>query len=865
MNRLAVLIWCAACSLAAQTYLLTTIAGGSGGIGDGGPATEARFETITAVAADTAGDIFIADGARIRVLTPDGTIRTLAGRGISGADGDLGPALAATTTPNDVAVDGAANVYIAESRAPRVRKIAPDGTISTVAGTGVAGFSGDGGPAAEAQLSGAAAVAADSSGNLYISDPANHRVRKVSPDGTITTAVLFTGLRNTPGDLAIDAAGQLYVAFRNRAEVVKIDPLGALWVVVAPGQPFSPSGEIDGLALDASGNLYVAGILSQGIVRLDPQGNFSVVGRTPVPVSVAADGRGGIYVASRIFPPRLWYVAPGASDRIVAGAGVGDGHPANLAYLRAMDLTVDRAGDIYVSDTDNQRIRRIDRAGSIHTIAGTGVRGYFGDGGPAIQAQLNWPRGIAVDAAGNVYVADSENHRVRRIDPSGTITTVAGTGRAGYTGDGVQATASALNWPTGVALDSAGNLYVAEPQSHRVRKITPGGIISTFAGTGLEGSTGDGGRAAEARLNVPTGLVVDEAGNVYIAETAGYRVRKVSPGGIITTIASDLTVPGGLAIDRAGNVYVSQSVLYRIWKIPPGGSPVVFAGTGVPGLEGDGGPALLAQLASPGGLAIDAQGAVLFLDTHSPVSYIRKLEPANIFPRWVVNAASLRHDALAPGEVVTLYWADMNPPEPASIGAPVNSRFPNELGGTRVFFDGAAAPVLYVDRRQVNTIVPHQPAYRQATQIQVQCLGKKSNLITLALTGAAPALFTIPATGLGQAAILNEDSTVNSPALPAARGSIVAMFGTGAGQTSPPGADGAITGAQPGRLILPARVEIGGIEAEVLYAGAAPVLVAGVFQVNARVPAAVRPGDYVPVRLIVGGATSHPAVTLAVK
>ena len=263
---------------------------------------------------------------------------------------------------------------------------------------------------------------------------------------------------------------------------------------------------------------------------------------------------------------------------------------------------------------------------TITTIAGTGTAGFVGDGGQATSAQLNHPRGIAVDSQGKVYFADENNQRVREVN-GGLITTIAGTGTAGYSGDGGQATSAQLHNPIGVAVDSQGNVYVADTLGNRVRKVS-GGIISTVAGTGTAGYTGDGGQATSAQLNNPYGVAVDSQGNVYIADTLNNRVRKVS-GGIISTVAgtgtagysgdggqatsAQLNQPMAAAVDGQGNLYIADYVNQRIRKVS-GGLITTVAGTGTAGFSGDGGQATSAQLNSPFSVAVDAGGNLYIAD-----------------------------------------------------------------------------------------------------------------------------------------------------------------------------------------------------------------------------------------------------------
>ncbi|MER5681531.1 RICIN domain-containing protein [[Kitasatospora] papulosa] len=318
----------------------------------------------------------------------------------------------------------------------------------------------------------------------------------------------------------------------------------------------------------------------------------------------------------------------------VAGTGVagfrGDNELAVTAQLnRPYGIALDSTGSLYFSDYNNHRVRRISTDGKISTVAGSGA-GYRGDSGPAVSAQLNCPREVAVDAAGSVYITDAANHRVRVITTDGKINTVAGTGTAGFGGDGGPAVKAQLNYPLGVAVDSTGNVYISDHGNHRVRKIAPDGQISTVAGTGAAGFKGDDGPAVSAQLNRPYALAVSDADVLYIADGNNHRVRKVAADGSISTVAgkgtagfsgdggpatsAQLNLPLGVVMDSAGALFISDYNNHRVRKVTPDGKIATLAGKGTGGFGGDEGPAAAAQLNNPFGLAVDCVDALYIAD-----------------------------------------------------------------------------------------------------------------------------------------------------------------------------------------------------------------------------------------------------------
>lgn len=319
----------------------------------------------------------------------------------------------------------------------------------------------------------------------------------------------------------------------------------------------------------------------------------------------------------------------------IAGSGIagfgGDGGPATAAMTNhPIGIAIDGAGNIFIAEHDNNRVRKISTTGIISTVAGTGVAGFSGDGGPATSAKLYRPYWVCVDPVGNLYIADAFNNRIRKINTSGIISTIAGTGTAGYGGDGGPATAARLSTPTCVKRDNAGNLYFTDNGNKRVRKITASGTISTIAGTGVIGYTGDGGLATGASLNYPSSVCIDASGNVLIADSENNAIRKVNTSGIISTIAgtgvwgfsgdggpatlAKVNRPNDIIVDSVGNIYFADNLNNRVRKVDLSGVIVTIAGTGFAGFSGDGGPATAAQLNGVNGLFFDATGSLLITD-----------------------------------------------------------------------------------------------------------------------------------------------------------------------------------------------------------------------------------------------------------
>jgi uncharacterized protein (TIGR03437 family) len=498
-------------------------------------------------------------------------------------------------------------------------------------------------------------------------------------------------------------------------------------------------------------------------------------------------------------------------------------------------VAIDSKGNYYIADYRTNVVREV-TGGIIYTIAGIGTFGFQGDGDPAIQAFISDIHAIAVDSSLNVYLADTANGRIRKVTPDGNIFTIAGNGTYGYTGDGGPATSASFTQPSGVVVDSSGNLYVADYGNSTVRKIDSKGNISTFAGTGVWGFTGDGGPAAKAQLAAPYSLAIDGAGNVYVADLGNTDIRKITTDGNIKTVVSNVTA-NSLAVDSAGSIYYPDPITNTVQKVLAGGTPVTIAGTGQQGYSGDGGPATNAQLNQPYGIAIDGSGNVYVADSGNQI--IRQLTPV-ASPISVVNAASSVGGAIAPGEIVTIYGAGLGPATLVSATPASDGSYSTQpLAGTTVTFGGLNAVILYTSATQVSAIVPYgaSVAVGYNADVTVTYQGQSFTAAAVPVAGSAPGIFTSNAAGFGQAAAVNVDGTINSSAAPAKLGTIISVYMTGEGQTNPAGVDGKPAAQPLPYPVLPVTATIAGQQVGITYAGGAPGNVAGLMQVNLQIPA----------------------------
>jgi streptogramin lyase len=667
------------------TGLITTFAGdGSAGYsGDSGPAINASMDKPRSVWAGAFGIVYIADTDNhcIRKVDAAGTITTVAGSGgSSGFSGDGGDATnAELDKPEGVWVDSSENIYVADTNNHVIRKVdGATGIITTVAGIGKQnGYTGDGGPATAAELNKPRGVYVDPSGNIYIADTENHAIRKVDAITGIITTIAGTGSSgdsgdggpailaelNKPGGVFSDLSGNIYIADSDNHRIKKVDGATGIITTVAGTGSSGDAGDdgpainarMDkprGLWVDESGNILIADTENNRVKKVDTSSGIIT--------TVAGNGSGGysgddgpatsaslkkphavcIHKASA---PAYLVIADPSNHRIrevnlktgiitkVAGtlwSGYnGDNRLAKSARLYyPFGVHVDASHNTYIADTYNHRIRKVDgKTGIITTVAGIGSKGFSGDGGPATSARLRYPFNVFLDSAGNIYIVDTYNYRIRKVDAATQIiTTVVGDGAAKFRGDGGLATDASIRKSYDVALDSAGNLFIADTHNHAIRKVdATTGIINTVVGQGgSAGFEGDGGLATDAKLNSPTGVYVDATGNIYAVDTKNDVVRRVdATTNIINSVAGNGTAgfsgDGGLAtlaqldypeavwVDSSGNMFIVDSDNCRIRRVDgTTGIITTVAGTTYCGYNGNNQPATDAALYYPSEVSV---------------------------------------------------------------------------------------------------------------------------------------------------------------------------------------------------------------------------------------------------------------------
>ena len=880
---------------------ISTIAGQGLALGDGGSAFNARFGAISAVALGPDGSVYIADPLynQVRRITPNGKLNLVAGGPVRGFGGDGGPATSALlNTPSALIVDTGGDVYIADSGNHRVRMVSVWGDIQTVAGNGQIPpapsaspvFPGEGGPATSAALNQVSSLALASNGDLIIADAGNNRIFRIS-NGILTT---IAGNATVPGSLnpqpaksatlngptgvTADSIGNVYFCELGTSSLRMIDPKGNLTQLAGPGSSLgytllSPTG----LAIDSLFNIYIieAGRISMYTPASPLSGN---------PASIQA-------------------IAGDITQK--AASGTGDNGPPLSAGMNPRGVAVDDNGNIYLADSlltlnFNNRLRFISN-NIITTYAGGNLPTGAGDAGPATSSQLYFPQAVAISPQGTVYIADTNDNRIRAVASNGNINTVAGTGTAGTTGNLGPATAANINRPAGLALDSSGNLYFTD--GLLVRQVSTGGIINTFAGggsaplvqtgslainaqndlfvdqsaavseiipgsqsiatvagNGVAGYSGDNGPASAAQIASSAGIALDSAGNLYIADQANGRVRKVDSTGNITTIAGGgtstadgelatsavLNAPSAVAVDGTGNLYIAESGSNRIRLVGLDGNIHTIAGNGLQGFAGDGAIATSASFNGPSSIQLDAQGNIYVADSLN--SAVRKLTPLAALPVPAItslsNAGSLLGGPVAPGERVLIAGTALGP-------------------NSTVMFDAHPAPVLSSSLGSVLVQVPYEVSGQASSQVTVTVSGVTSAPFAVQVASSAPGIYTLTNDGLGQAVALGPDGSIMDQGGAVPAGSPVAILCTGEGLVTPAASTGVPISANAPYPVLQVTATVNGEGATVDGAYSLPGAI-GQFIVTVEVPDDIPTTQSAAVVIMVGNAASQTTASISV-
>lgn len=783
-------------------YAISTVAGG-------GPnnltALSASIGYPGGVALDAAGNTYIADSHSSHIFKVDTTnnLTVVAGNGTHGYAGDGGPATsAALSGPEGVFVDASGNIFIADTQNSVIREVtASNGNIITVAGTGAAGYSGDGGLATSAQLYDPYGVFVDSAENIFIADTDNCLIRKVS-GGNISTVVgnplatpapcsysgdggpATSAQLDEPFGVFVDSSGNIFIADTQNSAIRVVNP-GTQPITIA--QIVIQSGDIQTVA----GISYDSGEGSACMFTGDTGPATSAY--LCQPAGVFVDGSENIFIADTAnFAIRE--VATTGTITTVAGtlgtAGyTGDNAAATSATLNYPNsVVVDASSDIFIADTDNFVIREVTASNSfIQTIIGNNTLAYSGDSGLAVNAELSSPASVSIDAAGDIFIADSENSAIREVvAASGDIQTAAGNGTlcalsTALCGDTGLATSAQLNNPQGVFLDASGNIFIADTADNRIRvvntttaAITVAGIaissqtIATVAGTGTGGYSGDTGAAISAELSSPYGVFVDSNENIFIADTGNNVIREVSSSGIITTVvgnntectpagatcgdggaatSAQLSSPAGVFVDATEDIFIADTFDNRIREVTAStGIIATVAGTGARGYSGDGSAATSALLDSPYGVYVDTAGDIFIADTQNFV--IREVLAGNIQTVAGNNTQGFSGD----GGQSTL--AELNSPT-GLFGNAAGNLYVADTDNTRI---RQLVPALFV------TISPNPVSVVVSTQQQFTAVvaGSTNTAVTWSVNGTLggnSTVGTISTTGLFQA-----PATIPAPA-----------------------------------------------------------------------------------------------------
>ena len=791
--------------------------------------------------------------APLPAQTSTAIIDTVAGNGSAG-DGSLSTSVA-LRQPGGVVVDTSGNIYLSETGAHRIRKITRAGVISTIAGTGTAGFSGEAGPALGAQFNSPYGLSTDLRGNLYVADLGNARVRRIASDGTVTTIAgggtlspggATEGAKGvnvklaSPRNLAVDDAGVVYFSDFGGHRVFRLGINGILTTVAGTGTAGSAGDNSAailaqvafpaGLALDSQNALFLADS-KNGAVRKIANGVISTLIQGSTPTGVAVDFTGGLWVADP-GSQKLTHYPPG---------GISQSFPINAGDVaRGTDFA------FYSTDSANGNLWRVAMDGTSSAIVAGGGNPTQGDGGAATSASLNHPASVAVDSSGVFYIADRDNSRIRRVGTDGVISTLG---------------VADLLQPTGISIDAAGTLWIADSGNGRVIGISSSGSVKALAA---------------GTFTTPAAAVADSAGNVFVTDFGAGKIFKVASSGAVSTVRSSLSGPRGLALAPGeGSLIFSEESAARVsqlnlssgtltplapgaWNTPRGltvtssgqvfvadtgrqqvisvslASPAgltLVAGIGQAGFSGDGSPAADAQLNFPWGTAVTPQGDLLVADLSN--NRIRRVKGAastgssggtgsggggtagSLTSLQVLNGASLTAGPIAPGMLLSIQGS----------GVPASG-----LPNVAVLINSILTPVISMSDTEIRVTAPISLHTALPSRVTVVYNGAIIAAVDVAAAGAAPGLF----------------DPANNAANPAARGSTISLFGTGLGLGD-----------------LPVSVAVAGVAATVIKVDPAPGY-PGLFRVDALVPTSVPTGQ-AGVTVAVGGVASQAGVQLGLN
>ncbi len=888
--------------------MVDTFAGGK--IRSGVPAQEVSLTQLGGIVFDPAGNIVLCDQTSnvIRRIRPDGTIETLAGNGTTGFNGDGGPALnAALNQPALPRFDGQGNLYFADTSNYRIRRVDSKGIITTIAGSGVPFELGMDleGPALSRSLNTIFDLAVDPPGNVYLTISYNSEViRRVTTSGRLE---IFAGVLRpdcpycmdgdngpalaaqiAPGFLAADGKGNIYFSESgfSGTHIRRIATDG----IITRFAGYGPA-PINGTAVDDETqpalNIFITGI---GGMAADSAGNLYYIDTA---------------ITSRTPALRIRRIDTNGIVNTIAGgpafSPTSDGPPLMTA-IHPGSIASDAHGNVAFTDTlpANPVVREVTAQATLITLAG-GTPRPAPDGTPARDAWLLYPAAIAFNRTGDLFIAETGSCLIRKIGANGLLTTAAGTGKCGTSSPVGPNTTQDIDPPTFITADNQGRLYMLgfDGNSYVITsdgKVAPTGFMQTLG---------------------PGKIAVDAKGRVYLMGLIN--LIRISPDGKQETIVAMPSQPGvpppgfgptslgGLGTDPAGNIYFTGTYLgaptFYVFRVNDDGTlttvygstanPLLFGyvpslavdtngiawlgtkfvnptgaytlGQPYPGYSGDGGPAQSARFNVSSGV-FAPNGDLYLLDG----TRIRKLtgltpvKPAAIAGGAIVNALSYTGGAIAPGELISIFGSGFAA-SGLQVNALVNNGVPWVLDQTKVLFDGNPGAIVAMTPTQINVFVPYWVTPGKSTAVIVQTDTAVSSPVQVPVAAAAPGLATADQSGSGQGAVVNQDSSINSTANSAPRGSVISLFGTGEGPISPQLVPGALSLSTPySTPVAPVTVTIGGQPAAISYAGAAPLEPIGIFQINVKIPDTVPPGP-ATVIVSVGGIATSKNVNVAVR